>query len=168
MSLTISATSNNGLSFTLTDTNNGRTISNSDTKTTSVSYIYGTGNNQITNAVAITGVISSGSSSQIDLYSMPQATYNSTQSVAFTGIKNVSFFNTSTGNGYDFIIQATGSDACTNLFNGGSGNLMIKPYGVFSYSDPNTGVSITSSNRYVYLDDQGNGASYKVIVLGLD
>ena len=63
---------------------------------------------------------------------------------------------------------STSSNACTNLFNGGSGNLLVKPYSGFTYNDPYDGFVVSTSQRYVYLDDLGSGVTYKIFVLGLD
>lgn len=168
MSLSITATPVNKISYTLASTNGNQTVSLSDSKNMSVVYTYGSGDKQVTNAVTITGVLTSGESTQIDLYSINQTSFDATTSVVFTGVKNFTVYNESTTEGYDFAVQATGTNACTNLFNGGSGNLLVKPYSAFTYNDPFTGVSVGSSQRYVQLADQGSGVTYKLIVLGLD
>lgn len=168
MALGITANSNKIINFTLTETADGKTISQADTKSLTNAYTYGSGENQITNAVGVTGSLPSGTYSTIDFQSLSQTTFNSTVSVNFTGIKHVSIFNTSTGNGYDFVVRATGTNAFTNLFNGGSGGIQIKPYGYFSYDDPNTGTTVASNNKTLHLDDGGSGVSYKIFVLGLD
>lgn len=166
MSLSISATTSLSLSYSLSESNGSETITLADSASSSKAYSYGS--NYITNASSMTGIISSGSSTQIDLYALDQTTFGTTQTVQFTGIKNFTVLNTSTAEGYDFAIAATGSNACTNLFNGGSGNLLVKPYSCFSYNDPYSGFVVSTSQRYVYLDDAGNGAGYKLIVFGLD
>lgn len=168
MSLSISASMNHASSFTLIDSNGNRSISIADAGSAGSSYTYGNGNNQVTNAVAVTGLLGSGLSSQIDLYALNQATFGSNQTIQFTGIKNISIYNTSSTEGYDFLIAATGSNACTNLFNGGSGNLKVKPYSSFLYNDPYTGFVVSSSQRYLYINDIGSGCTYKITVLGLD
>lgn len=168
MALSIATSKVSSVNFTLTETNNAESITLTDSMSSSASYTYGTGINQITNAASITGLLPSGGSVQIDLYSFPQTTFNTTQNIQFTGIKNFTVQNNSTTEGYDFAVRATGASACTNLFNGGSGNLLVKPYSNFSYNDPYTGFVSSSSNRYVYLDDLGSGVLYKVMVLGLD
>lgn len=168
MALSISSSKVSSINFTLTETNGNESMSLSDAMSSSTAYSYGSGTNGITNAVSITGTISSGGSVQIDLYGIDQTTFGTTQSISFTGIKNFTVNNTSTTEGYDFTIAATGSNACTNLFNGGSGNLLVKPYSSFAYNDPYSGFVISTSQRYVYLDDLGSGVSYKLIVLGLD
>lgn len=168
MALSITSTSTNSTSFTISDIVSSRTISSSDSKNASINYAYGTGINQVTNAASITGTLPSGGSYQIDLFSIDQSTFNSTQAVQFTGVKHFSVFNESSTNGYDFSIEATGTNSCTNLFNGGDGNLLIKPNGSFVYNDPYSGFAVSSSQRYVYLNDSGSGVSYKLFVLGLD
>lgn len=168
MALSISSSKTASLNFSLTETGGNESITLTDSMSSSISYSYGSGNNQITNAASLTGVLSSGGSVAIDLYSFPQTTFNTTQNIQFTGIKNFTVQNDSTIEGYDFTIQATGSNSCTNLFNGGSGNLVVKPYSSFSYNDPYSGFVSSSSQRYIYLNDLGSGVSYKVIVLGLD
>lgn len=168
MALSITSTYTNKISFTLSDDSGTSSTSLNDSKNLNSSFTYGSGNNNATNGVSVTGVIPSGSVSQIDLYAMPQSTFGSTQNIAFTGVKHFSVYNESTTEGYDFTVQATGSSACTNLFNGGSGNLLVKPYSSFSYNDPYDGFVVSTGQRYVYLADQGSGASYKLFVLGLD
>lgn len=172
MAIEISAPYNLSTSFSITETEGSKSISLSDSASSNNRYFYqadASGVSSITNAVAITGNLSAGASTKIDLYSLDQKTISSTQAVQFTGIKNITIFNNSTTEGYDFAIQATGSNACTNLFNGGSGNLLVKPYSFFSYNDPYSGFVVSPSQRYIYLNDIGTGVvNYKMIVFGLD
>lgn len=171
MATEISAPTISSISFSIIETDGNKTVALSDSASSTSTYYYeanGSGLRAITNAAAITGVLSSGVSTQIDLNSVEQKTVGSTQNVAFTGIKHISIYNLSTTEGYDFAVQATGSNACTNLFNGGSGNLLVKPYSNFSYSDPYHGVAVDATNRYLYLNDLGSGVSYKLFVFGLD
>jgi hypothetical protein len=168
MALSITSSTSYKTSFSLTESRSNESISLTDSNSSSSSYTYGSGNNEITNAVSITGVLSSGGSTQIDLYSINQTTFSATQSIQFTGVKNFTVYNTSSTRGYDFTIVATGTSACTNLFNGGSGNLLVKPYSIFTYNDPFDGCTVSSGQRYLYLKDLGSGVSYKLFVLGLD
>src|SRR6056300_557591 len=142
MATSISAPFSNNMSFSISETDGNKSVTLSDSFSVTNNYSYnasGVGFRAITNAVAVTGTLNSGVSTQVDLYSLDQKTISSTQSIQFTGIKNITIFNNSTTEGYDFAIQATGSNACTNLFNGGSGNLLVKPYSFFSYNDPYSG-----------------------------
>jgi hypothetical protein len=169
MALSISALITSASNFNLSESNNNESLTLSDSVSLSTNYTYGTGVSQVTNAVSLTGELTSGTSTIIDLYGINQSTFNSTQTIQFTGVKNFNVYNTSTSGGYDFLVRATGSDACTNLFNGGSGNLLVKPYSSFSYNDRYTGFEVNASNRYVQLySDSTSGITYKLICLGLD
>lgn len=168
MALSISASTSCKTSFTLTEVNSNESMSLSDSNNSSLSYSYGSGVNQIKNAASITGILPSGGTTRIDLYGINQTTFNASQTIQFTGVKHLSIYNTSTTRGYDFTIVATGANACTSLFNGGSGNLLVKPYACFSYSDPFTGFLAGSSFRYLYLKDLGSGVPYTMFILGLD
>ena len=168
MALSITATYNNKSSFTLTETNAGESASLMDSKNLSSSYTYGSGDNQVTNGVSITGVLPSGGTVEFDLQAISQTTFGSSQNINFSGVKHFSVYNDSTTEGYDFTVTATGTNAFTNIFNGGSGNLVVKPYSSFSYNDVYTGTVVTGSNKAFELNDQGSGVNYKILVLGLD
>ena len=168
MSLSITATYDNKSSFTLTESAAGQSASLADSKALSSSFTYGTGDNQVTNGVSITGVLPSGGTVEFDLQTISQATFNATQNISFSGVKHFSVYNDSTTEGYDFTITATGTNAFTNIFNGGSGNLIVKPYSSFSYNDVHTGTVVSSTNKSFELNDQGSGVNYKIMVLGLD
>jgi hypothetical protein len=167
MNFSINASISHKVGFTLSEVNSNESLSLSDSNTVSSTYTYGSGSNLIVNAVSITGALPSGGRAIIDLYSIPQTTFRTTQNVVFTGVKNFTVFNTSTSQGYDLIVRATGSNSCTNLFNAGSGNLVVKPYSVHTYNDPYSGFIVSTGQRFVQLIDRGSGASYKVFVLGM-
>jgi hypothetical protein len=171
MAFTISALSNSISNFTVVDSNGNESVSIVDSINSFNNYTYeasGSGIGAINNIASLSGTLNSGISTQIDLHSFDQSTIKGSQSIAFTGVKSFSVYNTSTIQGYDFEIQATGTHACTNLFNGGSGNLIIKPYASFQYNDRFTGFPVTSTNRYLYLNDLGSGVSYKIFVFGIE
>lgn len=142
-------------------------VSSSDSNSLTSSYTYGSGNSQITNCISLTGVLSSGLSTAIDLTAIPQQVFGNTYYVNFTGIKHISVMNKSESDGYDFNLCATGINAFTNLFNGGSGNLTIKPYSIFSQNSPNYATPVASGNKYLFMKDSGSGTTYKVMILGL-
>lgn len=168
MALSITATTSNSITFSLSETNSTEVITLTDSASSSKAYSYGSSSDNIANAVSVTGLLSPGDSTQIDLYALDQTTFGTTQSIQFTGVKNFTVFNTSETEGYDFTVAATGSNSCTNLFNGGSGNLLVKPTSGFIYNDPFSGFVVSSGNRYVYLNDSGSGVTYSVLVFGLD
>lgn len=168
MTLSIEATYTNKVSMTLTDSRSPLASTYSDSKNLSKAYTYGSGNNQVNNGVSVTGQMVAGGSTQIDLQALVKTQFGATTNISFQNVKHISVYNQDTTEGSDLVIAATGTSAWTNLFNGGSGNLMIKPYSSFSYNDPFTGVAVGASQRYLHLIDQGSGVNYKILVLGIE
>ena len=166
MTITVTASSLVKTAFNFTETKSGTSRSSNESLTASRAYTYGSGNFEINAGVKNTGVLPSGGATIVDIASMSSTSFGITSTVAFTGVKNVTVYNTSTVKNRDINIRATGSNAFTNLFNGGSGNLLIKPYSSFSYSDP-YGLAVTGSQKNISLFDvSGSGATYEICVLG--
>lgn len=166
MTITVVASSLVKTAFNFTETQSGTIRSENESITASRAYTYGTGIFEIDGAIKNTGVLPSGGSVILDLTAMTNTAFGITSTVAFSGIKTVTVYNTSTIQGRDINIRATGSNAFTELFNGGSGNLLIKPYSSFSYNDPyKLTVSATQKNISLF-DVSGSGATYEICVLG--
>jgi hypothetical protein len=166
MTITVSASSLVKTSFNFTETQSGTIRSENESITANRAYTYGTGNFEIDAAVKNTGVIPSGGSVVLDLNAMTNESFGITSTIAFSGIKTVTVYNTSTVQNRDINIRATGSNAFTNLFNGGSGNLLIKPYSSFTYNDPYK-LTVSSTQKNISLFDvSGSGATYEICVLG--
>ena len=166
MTITVTASSLVKTAFNFTETQSGTIRSSNESLTASRAYTYGSGNFEINAGVKNTGVLPSGGATIVDLSSMSSTSFGVTSTIAFTGVKNVTVHNTSTVKNRDINIRATGSNAFTNLFNGGSGNLLIKPYSSFSYSDPYS-LAVTGSQKNISLFDvSGSGATYEICVLG--
>lgn len=131
------------------------------------SFTEGTGTFQINGVVKATGIISSGATAQIDLTSLSRTQFGVTYTVPFSGIKAIQISNLSTSSGLDINVRATGSNAFTNLFNGGSGNLLIKPYSAFAYCDPYGSLRTSPTQRLLQLRNTSNsGVPYSVTVMG--
>lgn len=166
MTIKVVASSQVKTTYNFTETSSTSVRSNLETVNSAPAYTYGSGNFEINAGVKNTGVLPSGGATIIDLASMSSTSFGITSTVAFTGVKNVTVYNTSTVQNRDINIGATGSNAFTNLFNGGSGNLLIKPYSSFSYSDPYS-LAVTGSQKNISLFDvSGSGATYEICVLG--
>lgn len=166
MTIVVSASALVKTAFNFTETESGTIRSENESVTASRAYTYGSGDFEIEAAVKTTGVLPSGGSVVLDLNAMTNTSFGITSTVAFSGVKTVTVFNTSTVKNRDINIRATGSNAFTNMFNGGSGNLLIKPYSSFSYNDPyKLAVSSTQKNITLF-DVSGSGATYEICVLG--
>lgn len=130
-------------------------------------FTYGSGVSQIDAAIKATGLIPSGGTQQLDLTSISRTLFGVTYTVPFSGIKAIQVNNLATSSGLDLNIRATGSNAFTNLFNGGSGNLLIKPYSAFAYSDPYGSLRTSPTQRLISIRNTSNsGVNYSVTVMG--
>ena len=88
--------------------------------------------------------------------------------VPMSNLKSVIVRNSSSTTGEDVLVRATGSNALTEIFNGGSGDLSVKPSTTYMYSDPYTGATINSSNKNFQILNDGTGTiSIDVIVIGV-
>lgn len=166
MTIVVSASALVKTAFNFTETESGTIRSENESVTASRAYTYGSGNFEIDAAVKSTGVLPSGGAVVLNLNAMTNTSFGVTSTVAFSGIKTVTVYNTSTVQNRDINIRATGSNAFTNMFNGGSGNLLIKPYSSFTYNDPyKLAVSSTQKNITLF-DVSGSGATYEICVQG--
>lgn len=150
-------------------------LSKSDADSTqySADYTYGSGSFQVNSIVKNTGTIASGSNLPINLGSYSINHFGATGVVNFQRVKSIIISNTSTSSGVDLNIRATGANAATGFFNGGSGNLVIKPYSSFIYNDPYGGVNVSSLNRlqlHNVASTSGSTsgvASYNITIMGI-
>ena len=121
-------------------------------------------------------VLSSGQTLKIDFTSLSQTVWGSSFSINMTGIKSLGVYNQSTGLGYEVLLRASGSNALTEPFNGGSGNIYVKPDSTYIYSDPYFGIKVDSSNKFLYIFNEGGvpvsgpantGVKISVIAVGV-
>lgn len=155
------------LSYNFTDlSNNGKLESDSSITQNVAAFVYGSGEGQINAAVQNTGILSSGGFVNIDLTAVSKTILGYNSTISFTGVKAFCLVNDSSGRNKDIAIRATGTNAFTNLFNGGSGNMLVKPSAGFIYIDP-YGIPVTSGNKNIQIFDiGGSGASYTYSVFG--
>jgi hypothetical protein len=166
MTIVVTASSLVKTSFNFTETESSTIRSENEAITANRAYTYGSGDFQIDAAIKNTGVLPSGGSVVIDVTAMANTSFGITSTVAFSGIKTVTVYNTSTVKNRDINIRATGSNAFTNIFNGGSGNLLIKPYSSFTYNDPYKLATSSTQKNISLFDVSGSGATYEICVLG--
>ena len=132
-------------------------------------YTYGSGSFQVNSIVKNTGVIASGSNLSINFGSYTTNYFGATGVINYQRIKSIIISNTSTSSGVDLNIRATGTNAATGFFNGGSGNLVIKPYSSFIYNDPYDGVNVSTLNKIQLhnVASTSGVASYSITVMGV-
>lgn len=156
--------------FTYQETVGQQTRTDADLTQNSCDYTYGTGNFQVTAILKATGHIPSGSRVEINLAQFPVNMLSVVTSGAFSKFKNITVANTSTASsGIDINIRATGSAGVSGLFNGGSGNLLIKPYGSFFYNDPYAGIDISVNSRLQLhnMSPTSGVCTYAITVMGI-
>jgi hypothetical protein len=167
MTITVSAKALVNTQFNFTESVSGKITSDNVSLVSNCPFTYGSGDLQIDAAVNTTGVLASGGSVVLDMTAITKQYFDLESVVPFSGIKSICIANLATTSGSDIKIAATGSAGLTDLFNGGSGNLLVKPYGAFNYSDPYGGIRTSATNAELTLIDVGgSGASYSVAILG--
>lgn len=166
MSINASASITCDINFTMVETGES-SQSEASALAYSQSFTNGTGANNIAYGVLTSGILTSGGSEVINLSGITKRSFGVDNTIVFAKVRGIVVENRSTVYGYDIGIHATGVNAITDLFNGGSGNLMIKPKSPFIYADPISGLDITGTSRLFTIDDiGGSGASWSVIVIG--
>ena len=167
MSLTATAVIQSDISFTLVDnTNSSQSESSSLNYTRNLSN--GTGVLQCNYGVIQSGVLPSGGDQFFDFTALEKNVLNLNANVNFSRIKGIIVENRSTTLGYDINIHATGANAFDEIFNGESGNVLVKPYGSYIYTDAINGAVVDSSNRHLTLNDvSGSGANWTLVVVGV-
>lgn len=127
----------------------------------------GTGSLQINYGVISSGSLPSGGSLYFDMESLEKVVFGTTSNIKFSRVKSFVVQNNETVYSSDIAIRATGANAFTEPFNGGSGNVVIKPYAVYQYSDPISGVNASGNGEFSLLDVSGTGATYTMVVVGV-
>lgn len=186
MALTTTGKPSNQLTFTLTETYSTAYASTltgrgSSTSTRTVvggniiTFENGTGTGQCNFGAQATGVLASGGKTVFDLTAFITNVFDNSININFSGVNAITVANTWQGpnnsgfvNASDMgtlVIATTGSNGWTNLFNGGTGNISLDPYGTLS-SVSFTGYPVSSSNKELTLIDQGSGVAFEVTVIG--
>tara|TARA_R100000329_G_scaffold151161_1_gene146188 strand:- start:3424 stop:3939 length:516 start_codon:yes stop_codon:yes gene_type:complete len=158
MAINTTATLSVDSSFTQQDTTTDSLTSRNGSLGYSQSLTSGTGSLNVDAVLDLQDYsISSGSQLYVDFKSASQPVLGSSVTLDFSNLKSIAIYNKSTTVGEDIFVRATGSNALTEPFNGGSGNIAIKPSASYIYSDPYTGVTIDSSNKNLQLANGGTG-----------
>ena len=106
--------------------------------------------------------IASGATGVFDLRNLSQSVFGSQYSLSLTGIKGLIIENRATGVNEVLLLKATGINAFTNIFHGGTGGpegVKIGPGGAYFYSDPYAGTPVSATNSVLNLINAGSGGS---------
>lgn len=165
--VTANGTIENDVNFTLVQLG-----SNQQQESAALNYsrglTNGDGSLQINYGVITSGTLPSGGKQYFDLRALTKSVFGTTSSIQFSKIKSILVENNETAFGMDINVYATGGNAFTEMFNGGSGNLLVKPYAVHQYSDPDSGATADASNKDLTIEDvSGTGAKWTFMVVGI-
>ena len=169
MALNTTSTLSSDIVFQQQDTESTSLDNRQGSLTYSQSLTSGTGSLNI-NAVysSFSHSIGSGSGLSLDFTNLSQSIMGSFMAVTMSNLKSIVVHNSSTTTGEDILVRATGSNALTEVFNGESGNLNVKPSSTYMYSDPYTGADVDSSNKNFQIVNDGTGAiSVDIIAVGV-
>lgn len=174
MAKTIDAKTIGQIQYNYTENDSQRSRTDSDTTRFSCNYTYGTGVMQVNSIIKTTGTIASGGSVFIDFSSIAFSSFGMSGLADVNYVKSILISNTSADSGIDLAIRATGVNAATGFFNGGSGNLLIKPFSSYMYNDPYGGVNVATSNNKLQLHNvsatsgsTSGIASYSLTIMGI-
>jgi len=169
MAITVAASALVKSSFNFTESASYSIRSDNDSALSNCAYTFGSGDLQINCAVKQTGMLPSSGSVMLDLTALTYTTFNTSKTISMTGIKNICFNNNATVSGYDLQIRATGTGAMTDIFNGGSGYMLIKPYSSYQYNNPfGKGDRVTSTKKNLTLFNTGpTGVPYSLTIFGI-
>ena len=181
MTITSTNTVTTDISYVISEASGNTQRSDNDSLGYSVVYTQGTGNpsagasaSQVNGQVKNTGVLSSGNILTLDFESIPKETFGSSYNINLKEIKQFIFYNEGTGLTDSILVQATGSNALTGVFNGETGNYKVNPYGSFVYSNFYGDNEVSSSNRYLHFvnnstgDDTTSGnINYSYVLIGV-
>ena len=185
MGLTATGKPTATITYTLSETSAGEaasTLSESAVIGDVITYSDGGGTGQVNMGVLATGRLAPNGSIYYDFSAFPKTTFGLTSNLSFeSGVKGIVISNTwngSGGTGYlptgfpvgqlpYITIAATGVNAFTELFNGGSGGFRLHPKSSWSYTDY-AGVFPTASNKVLSITDtSGSGCQFSIGVIGV-
>ena len=189
ISVSTALTNTNQITVSESDsTTYGTTITQAGSSTSSRSIVggnavtltHGLASGEMNWGDQTTGVLSPGGTTTIDLTAFPSQAFNTTTDVNFSSVKSVVLTNSWTGpDGSGFAsgypcdamggigIAANGANGFTGLFNGGTGNIKVHPFGSFSHTDW-CGIPVESVNKNInIIDIDGSGAYFELTVVGI-
>jgi len=191
MAISASATPALTMSYTITDTQTDRTISESATAGfSSLIFANGTGVSQVDAGVTLTGSLPSGGSTVFSMTGVPKVVFNKTIDLNFGRNPAGTFPVTRPGNRirgilirntwehpsgtppadftipeYPYIsIMASGAKGFSGLFNG-SGDYKIMPDSAWVFVD-SVGIAVGNNQDELGLIDSGSGVSYEIGIIG--
>jgi len=145
---------------------------NTNTETSSINYEFefadGSGIGEIDYAVSVSGNLAANSGYNFNFQQFPKSYFGLVSAVNFDTIKGIIVKNLGATIGSNLNIHATGSYAFTGIFNNNNtGNYLIKPSGVWLFTDVMSGVKVTANHNYLTLKNvSSTGIDWRMTVVG--
>ncbi len=181
MTINASASFNNRVNYTVTDSYGNVSNTDKDSQTITSSYTHGTGDFQINTAVTISGTLSSGEFKSIDLYNdgsgVLKIDLGVTGGIPIDNVKHLSVYNISTTKGFNIEVSNTGTYGLAGLLGSSSAQTgvdVVRPYSSSSFNNPYGATTdaygnISNESKFVFINDvAGSGASFKILIMGVD
>jgi len=109
----------------------------------------------------------SGTKQILDLQNLTTTLFGFSITETFTGVKDVYIENSTTGIGRNINLHSTGTLGWTNLWDGGSGNITLRPNSCFHLNNW-AGWNVTNINRELTIEDMsGSGITTNIFFAGL-
>ena len=169
MALNTTASLSSDIVFQQQDTDGNSNDNRQGSVSYSKSLNAGIGSLQINSIYNVqAGQINPSASYSIDFNDLSQSTVGGSMNISFNNIKSLCITNHSTIIGEDLEVRAIGSNTFTEPFNGGAGNILIKPSASYMYSDPYTGATVNSSNKNFQIYNAGTGTgTFTLVAVGV-
>lgn len=167
MALTTTGTISSGLSWNAVDTEQSTArVTDIGSVTADFDFTAGSGTGTVSAVYHQQTSLPSGQSVQFDLHSLSRQIFGSTLVSNFSGGYIQDFILTNNSPTGSIYLRATGSNAFTNMFNGGSGNIEIGPLDSYHHSKRLNGWAVDGTQRYFQLTDAGTGCLYSLAFIG--
>ncbi len=168
MTLTNTANLDCSIDFTALETNSLSRISDIGSVGASVSLSQGTGTEQIDCCWHDVRTASGNSSDFLDLSSLRFTLFDQEGTVSFNKIRGIIVKNQSESSGDIITIAATGSNAFTRPFNGGSGNQPVYAKSAANFYNPIEGWTVDSTHKYLSIRNETvSGINYEIAIVGV-
>lgn len=109
----------------------------------------------------------SGEDTTFDLTNLTEDLFGTQITKSMTGLKDCLLLNHETGVNSRISVLSTGTNSFTNLFDGGSGNLIVHPKSAFHRTIWTSGINVTADNKNLIIRDVGGmGADVQIVLVG--
>jgi hypothetical protein len=168
MALTTTANLSSFINWTTIESNGLSRLSDIGSVESEQNFTDGTGNLKCDIIWHAIRTASGNSYDSLDLTSLSFDLFGIDSTLSFNNIKGIAIKNTNETIGNKLGLAATGSDAFTTPFNGGSGDLPIYPTDCLVLANSIVGWTVDSSHKYLsVINNNATGINYEIAIVGV-